>query len=228
MTRGIDFLVSIYGFLFGLALILGFGIHCAQAYGLFRMAKSCGVARPWLAWIPVATNYTIGEVAKCSVVKQRKKPMAYDKILLVLNIVATVIGTVMLIMLLGILLSIIQGLPDEFYSADGIMNSSVASDSPFAAFSFGFFSLIYSLYLLAGISYTILWYIALWHIFKLFDEKNAVVYLVLSIFVNVAVPVIFVILGNKQPDLTPPSVYGYGDEVYGQPPCDTNGNSRNM
>ena len=214
-------MIVIYAVMLGGALLISLVFHFVQAWGLVRMAKSCGVERPWLAWIPVVNNYTVGQIAKCYAVKQRKKPIAYDKILLVLNIVATVVGIVMLIMLLGILLSMIQGLPDELYPVDGIMNSFVTSDGPFVAFSLALFSLIDSLYLLAGISYTVLWYIALWQIFKLFDEKNAVIYLVLSIFINIAVPVIFVIFGNKQPDLTPPPMYGYGKDgqwMYGQPP----------
>lgn len=73
----------------------------------------------------------------------------------------------------------------------------------------------------------------MWQIFKLYDEKNAVLYLVLSIFVSLATPIIFIILGKKQPNLAPPPVYGYGYDpygqpTYGQPPYDAGRDQQNM
>ncbi len=227
-------LFAVYAVMFGIALLISLGIHFIQAYGLFRMAKSCGLERPWLAWIPVANNYTIGAVAKCNAVKQRKKPMAYDKILLGLSLASVVTMILMILILISMMTSMIAGLPEGYYSEEFIMNPSVgdATEEILMVSILGFV-LVYLACLAVSITYTVFWYIALWQVFKLFDEKNAVVYLVLSLLVNIAVPIIFIILGNKQPDLTPTPAYGYGYDaygrpMYGQPPYDTYGNQQNM
>lgn len=210
----INLMVVVYAAIFGFALLVGLGVHFVQAYGLSRMAKACGLKRPWLAWIPVANSYTVGEIAKCNALKQRKKPMAYDKLLLGLRLATTVMGSAFVVVYLMIMGTLLSGMPDESYTAEFLMSPSLQGvDEQVLIASMLCFILVCLLTAAAGVIYTVFWYIALWQIYKLYDDKNAVLYILLSIFVSIAVPIIFVILGGRQPDLMPP-VYEYGNNAY--------------
>ncbi|WP_105619045.1 hypothetical protein [Vallitalea okinawensis] len=48
--------------LFG-GLIL-FGLYIIKSIGLMQMAKDCGLANPWLAWIPIVDMYILGGILK--------------------------------------------------------------------------------------------------------------------------------------------------------------------
>jgi hypothetical protein len=59
----------------------------------------------------------------------------------------------------------------------------------------------YLVMIVAAILVSVFEYVARWHVYKLFDESNAVLYLLLTIFVSIATPIIDFILGRKTPAL---------------------------
>lgn len=146
-------MLVMYAAIFGVALIISLAIHFVQAYGLSLMARACGLKRPWLSWIPLVNNYTIGEIAKCNAVKQRKKPLAYDKILLILNIAANVVGFVMIALMMVLMFTLIEGLPEDYYTSDFIMSPTIgeANEGTVMISMLGFI-LFYFLYFAVGIA----------------------------------------------------------------------------
>jgi uncharacterized membrane protein YgcG len=56
-------------------------------------------------------------------------------------------------------------------------------------------------------------YISLWHVYRLFDPNNAVAFLLLSIFVSIAMPIVLLIVSRKTP------------AVFAQQPDGTSGTS---
>ena len=85
-------------------LILGFVIvqYVLQAVSLYRISKRRGIHHPWLAWIPVGSNWILGSisdhyqyVAKQCVKSRRKILLALSAIALVLSILLNVIMAVL-------------------------------------------------------------------------------------------------------------------------------------
>lgn len=60
-AQGLGVLLALGGFL-ALFLLLGLVFYILFALGLYTMAKRRDLPNPWLAWIPVAQLYTMGEV----------------------------------------------------------------------------------------------------------------------------------------------------------------------
>lgn len=58
---GVPTIVMIFMFLSGLVLI---GLYVIKSIGLMQMAKDCGIANPWLAWIPIVDMYILGGILK--------------------------------------------------------------------------------------------------------------------------------------------------------------------
>ena len=159
------------------------------------MAKACHLPRPYLAWIPVANAYLIGQMAECGASRGGKKCMAYRKILLGLQL--AVVGIAVVMIFLVIIVAVMAA-----------VSESTASSAMFVIL------LVMAYLALMGVSiaYTVFCYIAYWQIFRLFDENNAVIYLVVSILFSVASPFIFLILSRKTPALDPVPEQPVNDE----------------
>lgn len=81
--------VLIAGAVFG---IIGYVIN---ALGIFRLAKKLNVDLAWLAWIPVAQNFTIGKVAEKCDDRRGIVAKSWGKILLIANLIAMVAAAVL-------------------------------------------------------------------------------------------------------------------------------------
>ena len=81
--------VLIAGAVFG---IIGYVIN---ALGIFRLAKKLNVDLAWLAWIPVAQNFTIGKVAEKCDDRRGIVAKSWGKILLIANLIAMVASAVL-------------------------------------------------------------------------------------------------------------------------------------
>ena len=53
-----------------------------------------------------------------------------------------------------------------------------------------------------AIAYAVIYYVALWRIFALYNYKNATLFLVLTLFVGILTPILLFVLRNKQPMFT--------------------------
>lgn len=60
-AQGLGVLVALGGFML-LFFLLGLVFYILFSMGLYTMANRRGLPNPWLAWIPVAQIYTMGEV----------------------------------------------------------------------------------------------------------------------------------------------------------------------
>ena len=53
-----------------------------------------------------------------------------------------------------------------------------------------------------AIAYAVIYHVALWRIFALYNYKNATLFLVLTLFVGILTPILLFVLRNKQPMFT--------------------------
>lgn len=191
----------VYAFIFLIALVFGLAQYVMEAVGLSKIAKSCRYPRPWLAWIPFANSYLIGKLAEVSAVRFGKSKRPYAVWLLTLQIIGTVLSAVPLVVWTALL---INGVAVEEYSAAIIAgDSDVMSYAVFATFPLS------SVISILSVLELVVQFLAYHLIFMLFDEKNAILFVLLSLLVSFAFPIILLILSRRAPNLpvdnrTPP------------------------
>ncbi len=182
-----------YGVSLAFNLLISVVAYILIAIGLSRMAKACNYPRPWLAWIPYGSSFLIGKLAEISAGRFGKKKIAYGLWLVILQVVTTLVG----FFYVGVLFSVLfSGLSEFAYSASTIQGGVDQTAATLVALV-----LVLLLILALSIVQAILQYIALYLVFKLFDEKNAMIYLILCIFVSIAMPIVMLIVSKKSPNL---------------------------
>lgn len=55
-------IMSILGIIFAIALVIGLVCYVFNSIGLYTMAKNRNIEHAWLAWIPLASSYLMGEL----------------------------------------------------------------------------------------------------------------------------------------------------------------------
>lgn len=155
------------------AFVIGIAVYIFHSIGLYRLAKNQGIENAWLAWIPIGNYYIIGTVAKKSNYIKTKIPR--------LDMILPICGAVY------VALSFVPSIINIFASLAGSYASIL---------SMGISSLVISL---LGLCFTAFLVFVYYHIYKLYDPNNAVLFTVLSVF-GFAFIFIFIIR-NKQPVL---------------------------
>lgn len=170
--------VVIYVFFMLFALAIAGVFYALTAIALKKLSENRGYEKGWLAWIPIANNYLLGSIAD-SIEAYNGKNKSYRKIMLWLSIAPAASGV---LMFLTVILGVVLG------------NSS----SPESSFIIVPIMVILYMALLAGtIALAIFGYIVLYKIYKDYAPDNAVIYLVLSIFVNVTAPFLLFSIRDK-------------------------------
>ncbi len=194
--------VSVLGVLLFIALAIYLVFYIFESIGLYTMAKRRGIKYPGLAWVPIGNVWIIGSLADhyMNITELRNTKSRY--ILLWLNIVIGALSVMVSIVLLGFGLSAIM---EAFNSRHYVADSYILS-------MFGMLGLAGVMWLLA-VTQQVFMYIAFYRIFKSCQPSNAVLYLVLSIFVNVSLPFILFAIRNKDEGMIPAYINPpYGEE----------------
>jgi len=181
-NAGIDFSPS-----FSVDLV-SIAVYIFTALALYTIAKRRGIKNPWLAWIPVTQFWIIGSIADhyqqvaCGKVTKKRK------ILLWLQIAVAILAVVMFI---AIIVSVISLL------AAGYNNYNDTMDLPRVIASLGGVILILLLLCAVAIASSVVQYMALYDIFRSCEPKNAALYLVLSIVINITQPIFLMLCREK-------------------------------
>ena len=187
-TNSLLTVIYIISYLFGFAL--GTVAYVFNAIAFFRIAKSCDIERPWMAFIPLVNVYLMGQIADTYCRRNQGKKTAYRKILLGLNIATLALSV--LVCILAIVLAVITILA---FAAAPMQDAA-----PTSVIISALIMLVLCLVMLAVfVVYLVFYYIALHKIFKLLDSANATLFVVLCIFFTVAQPIILMILRQKEP-----------------------------
>ena len=175
--------------------------YIGMGLGGFRMARKIGMTNPWLFWIPMAHVYAMGNLADQQTALCEGKPTSYRKKLLAWDII-TICAAMLFVMAMVPILAVatVHGTMDE----NGTVTIPEAYMEDLVGPSLFFlFSLL--VLLVISVIYMVVYYKVLYRIFKLYAPDGAVGLLLLSIFVNIAVPAIFLILSGKEPALPMPA-----------------------
>lgn len=171
------------------SMLLGIAAYVLSAMALYTLAKRRGLNKPWLAWIPVVNCWILGSLSDQYryVVKGENK--SKRKILLTLNIVMCCLCVVMIVvagaMVVNVVLSAMRG-ADEMAMISAVLGPVMGA----AGLSLPIMGI--------AIAYAVIYYMALYDVYKSMDPSNCVLFLVLSIIFNVTEP--FFLFFNRQKD----------------------------
>ena len=174
---------------------ISIGSYVLQSAGFYTIAKRRGIHHPWLAWIPIGNLWILGSISDQYQYVLKGKMKNKRKALLTLNILLAV-AVVAVYVLFGAF--VVQALTygDPMLAVDHTaMLNLVGTMLSMAAMAFVMSGL--------AIAVAVIQYIALNDLYRSCEPGNSVLYLVLSIFVNITLPVFVFICRNKDLGMPP-------------------------
>lgn len=167
-------------------LIFSAAIYIMNGISLMRMGKKCGVAHPWLSWIPYANSYAFGKIAETP-----DKPRRTGLLLLILNIAQSVSALILVGSTAGLVSSIVRlnyGAVDE---------SLLLLPSLLLLFS-------YAAVIGIGIAFSVFYYMAFYRICKLFGGTQYMTYFLLGFIpvflgLGISLPIAMLVLSSREP-----------------------------
>lgn len=184
--------IGLFGVLLLFILIIWLVLYVFESIAFYTLAKRRGIQYPGLAWVPVANMWIIGSLADdyMQVTELRNTKSRY--LLLSLEVVSAVISILATLMSLGFVLEMIGGIFNEqSYVAEGYILGSLSL--------LGMSCILWVLVIVRSVFL----YIVLYRIFKSCQPGNAVLYLLLAIFVSVSLPFILFAIRNKDEGMIP-------------------------
>lgn len=182
-------IVGIFYLIYMLVVMaVGVGSYVFQSLGFYTIAKRRGIKKPWLSWLPVGNLWILGCISDQYQYVVKGKIKNKRKALLVLSILMSLLTVVLLVLYVAFIWIVIE----DSHSLD-------------AAGAAVFFALIPVSLAVSGISIavTVITYIALYDLFTSCDPKNNLLYLLLSIFVSITMPIFIFVCRNKELGMPP-------------------------
>lgn len=186
--------LAIYGIIAFFASCGSIALFVLQGLGLFEMSKSLNLKNPWLSFIPIVWVFSLGRVGQQYVKQDGKQSAKFGKIMLILQIATIILSLIFMVVFVFAMISIIK-------NANMAVEEEMAMTLKMFS-SFIWVIMAYFILLAVAITFKVLYYIALWRTFSIFDYHNATLYTVLSIFFSFLSPIFLFIVRKKQPKLT--------------------------
>ncbi len=176
--------VGIYLLMFAFIILT----YILQSLGMYTIAKRRGIRKPWLAWLPVGNMWILGSISDQYQYVAKGRVRNRRKVLtgLTIGMYALMVPVYVLYFMMIILAA---AAPD-----------AVAGESALA-FMLVVFLVVFAMMTVAIVA-AVFQYIALHDLFASCEPNNAVVFLVLSILINVTLP--FFVFACRKKDLGMP------------------------
>ena len=169
--------VYLVAFLFSVAMYVLNGI------GMMKLAKSCGLRHAWMAFVPFASTYQLGQVAECATKPGKKKlPLRHFALIGQILLVVSAVGYYVWLLLRMFTLEL-SGEAITSFDLFTILGSAAGSTALLTVISFAVSVLIYYLY---------------WKIYRLFIPQYALIFLLLTIFLGLQ-PILLFAIRNRAP-----------------------------
>ncbi|WP_040196316.1 nucleoside recognition domain-containing protein [Candidatus Soleaferrea massiliensis] len=188
--------------------------YIIEAIGVNRMAKNRKLKHPALAWVPIARAYVFGEIVDD--INGHQHVQSKHRIAWLLVYIFDVLVTILtLIVSFTMVFQLLEQLP---YLEDGSYTPQLQQFMS----SMMVFSIISMVMGLLAVGATVYQLILSYRIFRDYDPKNKVVYIVLSILVPLALPIILLVISKKKPvtlggaPYPPPRSNSYGNPYWNQ------------
>ncbi len=163
--------------LYGVLCLIGLIGYILSSCAYHKIAARRNIETPWLAWIPLVRDYTIGRITN-----EYDKKNGYDrkwhKVLLILLGIFVVTFAVFYIIFLAAVVGL--ALKEEFY-----YDYNIAAEV--TAFVISYIGIILSA--LVGSAYTAISYICSFKIYESLKPEKAIKYIILNMLVPLAGPI---------------------------------------
>lgn len=206
-------------------MLINLAIYVFTALALYTIAKRRGINKPWLAWIPFANSWLLGCISDQYRAVAKGETKYRRRWLLITEIITSVFAGLLLVLVFGMLFNMLS------YSMGNLENLDHMSEAMEAELLSAIMGPAVGMVLLAlalmpvAIVGMVFSFIALHDIYKSCDPGNATLYLVLSIFIGYAQPILLFLCRNKDGGMpmrqVPPPVYAPYQPVYDQPAAPT-------
>lgn len=176
------------------SLGLNIAAYILTALGLYTIAKRRGISKPWLAWIPVADAWLLGSISDQYQYVVKGEVKSKRKLLLGLNIALWSFFVVFYVILFVALFQTLD------LSMGRISDQAMAS-----AILKILSSLLFAFIPMMAVSITtqVFYYIAVYDVYRSCDPEHSVLFLVLSILLNVTQPFFIFFSRNKDRGMPP-------------------------
>lgn len=173
--------------------LIGIAMYVLTALALYTMAQRRGIHKPWLAWIPVVNVWILGSLSDQYRYVARGENRSKRKSLVILAVIAAVIGVVVGTMAGVLIFRVVYGIitgVSEAWMMDAVTGPLM-----------GILGMLVPM-LGVAIARAVVYYMALYDVYKSMDPANSVVFLVLSILFGFTEP--FFLFFNRNKDLGMP------------------------
>ena len=172
--------MSLFAIMMAVTGAISLVFYILRALAMMKIAKGRGFSSPWIAWIPFANLYQMGKVADDICYRNGKKK-SYRKVLLGLNI-ATVAGLAIGVALVfGWVINLLVNYDLNFDRFGNFVGTDPTAGE-LATILVGCFVCMAAS--IVAIIQMVFYYIVLYQIFKDYAPKEAVLFLILSIFLS--------------------------------------------
>ena len=163
--------------------------YVLRSIGLYAIAKRRGISNPWLAWIPVAWVWILGSISDQFRYVTKAQVKNKRTTLLVMKLIQTVASTAMMVVLSLAFVELVN------MGIIGFEEEELMTEAMILVFKFMGMALV-----LGGIALAtaIIHYIAMYDLYLSVNPANAVLFLILSIFIGITEP--FFIFFNRNKD----------------------------
>lgn len=175
------------------ALIVGIVFYIMRSIALYTIAKRRGLNNPWLAWIPVGSEWIIGSISDQYRYLVKGENKSKRKILLGLSLANCIGGLILSAFLILFVVRLVM-------SAGAMSDSAVASMliAPVLGMS-GLSSFIS----VVSIVFLVFRCMAMYDVYRSCDSNNAVLYLVLGIVFGFLEPIFLLVVRKKDGGMPP-------------------------
>lgn len=193
-----EFFVVFYLLYMLIMFAVGIGMYVLQSVGMYSVAKRRGIRKPWLAWLPVGSDWMLGCISDQYRYVTKGQIKNKRKTLLILQIILWVLCAAFFAAFISF---VVQTAGAAFNSItydprmDELMTRAIGSF--FAMVGFGL--------VMTGVSVAVMVirYMAYYDLYCSCDPRNGVLYLVLSIFITVTQSIFVFLCRNKDEGMPP-------------------------
>ena len=174
------------------SMLLGIVTYVLTAVAIYTISRRRGLRKPWLAWIPVVNCWLIGSLSDQYRYVVRGEEKSKRKWLLMLNILLWVF--VLAIVVLGIVV-VCTAILGSYRFEEELLGRIMGP-------AMGMVGLCLPLCGVA-IAYAVIYYMAMYDIYRSLDPDNSVLFIVLSILFSITEPFFLFFNRNKDKGMPP-------------------------
>lgn len=175
--------------------VIGIVSYVLQSLGMYTIAKRRGLRRPWMAWVPIASDYLLGSVSDQYQYVVKGKNRSKRKVMLTLSIVMGVLDAAVIASLVSFFVRLVKMGMYEGYVSDSQMMQVMAPLMGMLALCLPMMGV--------SIALLVFHYMAMYDLYTSCTPNNNVLFLVLSIIFRVTEP-FFVFFSRKKDGGMPP------------------------